>query len=174
MKAEYLLKIIEVVNFVDKNKYYIIGVIVLIVIFIFFISRQKPFPFEAQKSIMTPSEKKFFNILRSFDFGEGYYLFSKVRLADIVMVEKDCPKKGRFITKILSKHIDFLFCDSTTYSPLLAIELDDSSHNTKEAKKRDSDKNNILKAAGIPLIRVKLCKNYDESELYSAIMDCLS
>ena len=40
-------------------------------------------------------------------------------------------KSGKYENKISGKYIDFLFCDPVTMQPVLAIELDDASHQRK-------------------------------------------
>ena len=59
----------------------------------------------------------------------------------------------KYFHKIAQKHVDFVICDQNLYV-LFAIELDDSSHETKDAKKRDRLKDKAFAAAGIPLKRI--------------------
>lgn len=39
---------------------------------------------------------------------------------------------------------------------MLAIELDDSSHDSKDARKRDTFKNNLCAHLGLPLLRINV------------------
>lgn len=61
--------------------------------------------------------------------------------------------KGAF-AKINGKSVDFLVCTKNTYIPILAIELDDASHNRYDRVERDKFVNNAFKQAGIPLVRI--------------------
>ena len=42
----------------------------------------------------------------------------------------------KYFHKIAQKHVDFVICDQDLYV-LFAIELDDSTHETRDARKRD-------------------------------------
>lgn len=51
------------------------------------------------------------------------------------------------------KYVDYLVCERDTMRPLYVIELDGASHGSARAKKRDSQKNEVLASAGIPIKR---------------------
>ena len=51
------------------------------------------------------------------------------------------------------KSVDFVFCDKDYCRPLLAIELDDYSHNREDRKIRDAEVERILQQAQLPLLR---------------------
>ena len=51
--------------------------------------------------------------------------------------------------------IDFVVCDQITGNVICAIELDDSTHNTKDGQRRDANKNAWLRDARIQLIRIQ-------------------
>ena len=71
--------------------------------------------------------------------------------------------------RIKSRHIDFLLCRMKDVQPLLAIELDDSSHESFKANASDVIKNEILKQAGMPLLRVRASATYDPAQLSKMI-----
>lgn len=81
-------------------------------------------------------------------------VFPKVRMEDIVNVNKnfDNSNKTKHRNYIKSRHLDFVIADKNM-RVLCAVELDDSSHFSKEAKITDKLKNDILKDAQIPLLR---------------------
>jgi uncharacterized metal-binding protein YceD (DUF177 family) len=51
------------------------------------------------------------------------------------------------------KYVDYLVCERGTMRPLYVIELDGPSHGSAKAKRRDSQKNDVLASAGIPIKR---------------------
>lgn len=109
--------------------------------------------------IMTLTEKVFYNKLYDFINKEKYFIFTKVRLADIVNIKKTYDFWAKVVfNKIKSKHIDFVITD-TKWKILKCIELDDYSHNTE--KKWDLVKNKVLNIMWIELIRIKVAYNYD-------------
>ncbi|CRZ34529.1 uncharacterized protein DUF2726 [Herbinix hemicellulosilytica] len=93
----------------------------------------------------------------------GYVICPKVGLKDFITVtgKKDYLKWFR---KISQKHVDFLICDKNL-RPIMAIELDDSSHELKKAKKNDEFKNKLYKHIGFPLIRVKAARYYRHQDI---------
>lgn len=58
------------------------------------------------------------------------------------------------------KYVDYLVCERKTMRPLYVIELDGTSHGSAAAQKRDKQKNDVLAAAGIPIMRYT-SKNVD-------------
>lgn len=104
-------------------------------------------------NILTKNEYSFYMKLRS-KINKDLLVFPKVRMEDIVNVNKnfDNSNKTRHRNYIKSRHLDFIIADKDLRI-LCAVELDDSSHFSKEAKVTDKLKNNILKDAQIPLLR---------------------
>lgn len=103
--------------------------------------------------ILTKNEYSFYMKLRS-RINDDLLIFPKVRMEDLVNVNKgfDNSNRTRYRNYIKSRHLDFAIADKDLHI-LCAIELDDSSHFSKEAKVTDKLKNDILKDAQIPLLR---------------------
>lgn len=91
-------------------------------------------------------------------YGRDVYINCKVRLADLVdtINSRDMASFNR----ICSKHIDFILIDPKTSKIVCAVELDDKSHNSRAAMKRDSFKDAVLQQCAIPLIRIRAAKDY--------------
>ena len=66
--------------------------------------------------------------------------------------------------KINGKSFDFVICDENTV-PLVAVELDDSSHQRADRKKADAQKNEACEQAGIRLVRFKVTQMPATTEL---------
>lgn len=129
------------------------------------------------RHILTKAELRFFKTLRWL-IPQDAYLSVKPRLGDIVDVDKvvkdrDSNWIGNFGAAVWSKHIDFVIFDTDTAEVLLCIELDDSSHNTKDAKRRDAFKDKTLAAADIPLIRFRVKGRYTKAEIENRIKEFL-
>ena len=84
---------------------------------------------------------------------------SKVRLADIVTCSDAAWRRGMG-SAIAQKHLDFVLCDRHTTQFLLAIELDDRSHDRPDRRKRDEFVNRVLAQAGVALIRFQARRWY--------------
>lgn len=100
----------------------------------------------------------FWTLRRAVDgrFGVSF----KTRLADIV----HCPEElwesihGR---KLCQKHVDFVLYDQRTLCVLLAIELDDASHDRPERQRRDEFVDEVFRGTGLQLLRVKAAFRYN-------------
>jgi hypothetical protein len=107
-------------------------------------------------SLLTNSEKEFYSILEGF-LRDDFYLFSKVRIADIVHIPEWYKPYHWAIywwNRIKSKHVDFLVCHKNTFEPLLVIEVDDPSHLRPERKKRDRLVDFVFRKAKIPILHL--------------------
>jgi len=121
----------------------------------------------ASKALLTDNEARFFSLLHELSQGRCQ-LFAKVNLADIAT-----PVTGSIgdRNKIDKKHVDFLVCRNEDWMPMLAIELDDSSHDSKKRQKADSVKNDIFAAIGLPLLRLPLDEIDQHEELIRQLSD---
>lgn len=117
-------------------------------------------PYYKKKYLLTKAEKNFYNVLEKAICDEDFYICPKVRLADIIYIS-GTKNRQKYFNKIQSKHIDFLLCSKQYLNPVLAIELDDSSHNRTDRIDRDRFVDNALKSAGLPIFRVKVSYSYD-------------
>lgn len=123
-----------------------------------------------KKRLMTETELSFFRTLEQ-KYNLQYYIIPQVLLSSII--EVDLPRsfyayKG-YRSKIDKKVIDFILFNKQDFSPVVAIELDDTSHLKPEAYKNDNFKNQIFDKLEINLVRIKVAQNYDLSEIDNAI-----
>ncbi len=102
------------------------------------------------KSLLTPTEARFFSCLEHIS-QRRCRIQIKPRLADVF-----AHAKGDLagFNKISQKHVDFLICRNDDWTPMLAIELDDASHEQKARKERDIFVNALFASTGIPLLRI--------------------
>lgn len=89
-----------------------------------------------------------------------------VRLAEVIQAPS-----GDFALRnqITSKHLDFVICDRDTTRPILAVELNDSSHTRADRQARDAFLAEAMKQAGIPLIFQKVARSYSLDQLRASI-----
>ena len=131
------------------------------------------FPYQSKDVLCSPAERSFLGALDKI-VGENYRLFTKVRLADIVDVQKGLSASARqsAFNRISGKHIDFIICNANDLSIIGAIELDDKTHRAKGRQERDQFLDKTLETAEIPLLRIKAQSAYSikeiSSRLYSA------
>ena len=146
-----------------------LGFFAIVALILIFLRKKPPLPYKRVRYIMTPSERKFFQVLHEA-VGERFYIFTKVRVAD-VLLPKDAKDRSRWrsaFNKVACKHFDYVLCDRE-FRIVLAIELDDRSHDRADRKERDDFLNWACRSAGFELMRVKLQKSYNPKELRALV-----
>lgn len=121
--------------------------------------------YSLRPSVLTPAELSFFHVLRSIT---PYYIAPKVRLADFLTVSSKANYQAAF-NRIAAKHVDFLLCDPRTMQPVLAIELDDKSHNRRNRKDRDALVDAIYQQAALPVMHFPALTAYQPQAVKQAI-----
>ncbi len=119
--------------------------------------------FYLKESVMNKTEKTFFDILKK-ELGSDYNIFSKIRIEDFVGVKKTgAPKNELFGLRgrIKSRHVDFLLCDNLM-KPVMAIELDGSSHKSQKMIERDNFINGLYSDVGLPIKHVRVGSKFFE------------
>ena len=131
------------------------------------------FPYRKREFLFTKSEKAFFDVLNPIFMDYNYYVFAKVRIADLLYVPKNSKNSMGFFNKIACKHVDFVICDKDEIIPVLAIELDDSSHNRPDRIERDIFVDKAFRTAKFPILHIPVQKKYDSEELKRIIFSLI-
>lgn len=100
------------------------------------------------------NEKDAYNKLKPIADELGLTVFAKVRLLDLLEPTKGNPKYKTYFYKVQAKHVDFVLCDEKLIARYV-IELDDSSHDTEDRKKRDSFVDEVVTSVGYKIIHVR-------------------
>ncbi len=127
----------------------------------YLISRRRP-RYASRGSLLTAAEQRFFqSLIRAVP--EGVHICPQVRLADLI----DCYRDNRrsSFASIAHKHIDFVLIDTESAEILLAIELDDRSHERPARIARDVFVDQALESADVPILRVRASTKYDVQEI---------
>src|SRR5215469_3920464 len=124
-------------------------------------------------SLLTPAEKLFYEQLDLVIDGR-LQILCKVRLADLIEVESRQPEeRNRVFRRIASKHIDFVLAEPGSLAPMLAIELDDSSHERADRRERDEYLEELFQTVKFPLLRIKASATYNRRALVDALEQAL-
>ena len=107
-------------------------------------------PFEPMP-IMTPTEVIFFNRLQQAV--PELIIFGQVQLSRIIMPNDDTDQ-GFWFNRICRMSVDYVLVDQDKQTVLLAIELDDWTHNTRRRQQQDEKKDKALLSAGISILRI--------------------
>lgn len=148
-----------------------IGIAITILLFTL-VMRGKPqqqkkmpdkFPYY-RKNLLTKNEWVFFKKLKEITDRNNLHILSKVRLIDLVDVNDNLPYKEKmsYKARIIQKHIDFVLVNPDSFKVYIAIELDDSSHDTKERKERDEFLDKVCENAKLPLIHCRSTEGIED------------
>lgn len=101
-------------------------------------------------------------------------LLAKVRLLDVVETIKNADSKQQRSqnNRIDRQHLDFALLDVKKNTVVLAIEVDDKSHQSKQSQMRDEKKDTALNMAGIPIVRIP-AGWFNEDEIVTQIKKAL-
>lgn len=129
------------------------------------------FPYQSKDVLCSPAERSFLGALDQI-IGKRYRIFAKVRLADIIDIQRglSASDRQRAFNRIAGKHIDFIICNANDLSIVGAIELDDKTHRRKGRQEREQFLDKTLEAAGVPVVRIKAQSAYYIKEI-STILD---
>lgn len=131
--------------------------------------------YQRQGHLLTKSEQHF---MRALDraIGARYAIAPKVRIADVLSVGGTRQESRRFwaaFRRISSKHVDFVICEPGSFRILAAIELDDSSHQRRDRRKRDRFVDRAFMQASLPLIRVPVSRGYSVDHLSQEVLSAI-
>ncbi len=103
--------------------------------------------------LLTKAEKSHFHFLNSI-IPNNYLLLTQINLDKLVYIKNSGDKYFALRNKINRKSIDFLVVTKNHLHPVLAIELDDSSHQKSSRRKRDQFVNRLFEKINLPLLRI--------------------
>lgn len=123
--------------------------------------------YEKKEYLLTPTELKFYKLLKTITDELNYTLFTQIALYEII----NCKNFKNF-NKIKSKSIDFVITEKNCKIKL-CIELDDKTHNTNKRIERDTFINDMFKELDIKLLRIPVQNFYNLEELKQKIQESI-
>lgn len=129
--------------------------------------RRERLPYSSREVLLSQGELAFYRVLvRALP--EHLGIAPKVRLADVLRCSADGWKRGYF-GKIAQKHLDFVIIQQSSARLLMAIELDDRSHERRDRRERDAFVDRAMATAGLPLLHVPAANSYDGAALRQTV-----
>jgi Protein of unknown function (DUF2726)/Topoisomerase DNA binding C4 zinc finger len=127
--------------------------------------------FDSQGELFSPAERSFLGVLEKA-LGDDYRVFGKVRLGDIVKPTRGLSNSQRqtALNKVNRKHLDLLVCRADDLSFVVAVELDDQSHQRKDRKSRDLFVDEALESARIRIVHIPAQKSYNLTEVRETVL----
>jgi len=135
--------------------------------------KSEDLPYVLKRYLMSKAERSFCGVLEQVTDSSKYYIFPQVSLNNLVTVEKGTGSFQAFHNKVDRKSVDFVLFDRSAVSPVLAIELDDSSHDREDRQERDAFVDRVLAKAGLPLLHVRAQAAYDPKQLAASISEAV-
>ena len=133
---------------------------------------KSPYNYKKKDFLMSRAEHEFFNILVEV-IGNQYYVFPQIHLSTILdnkIVGQNWRGAFRHIDE---KSVDFVICDKAYIKPILAIELDDKTHEREDRKGRDGEVERILNESGLVLLRFGNNGSFNKEEIKRLILEKL-
>ena len=121
------------------------------------------YSYEKKKFFMSALEHDLFDILHKA-LSNKYHIFPQVHLSSIIDHKIVGQNWNAAFRHINGKSVDYVICDKAYIAPLLAIELDDSSHDREDRMERDEIVERIISEAGLPMLRITKGHNGFEVE----------
>lgn len=130
------------------------------------------YSYNRKEYLITRAEQEFLNILMEA-VGNRYFVFPQMHLSHLL----DNKIKGQSwhgaLRHIDEKSVDFVICDKEYIKPLLAIELDDKTHEWESRQERDEEVERIFNEVDLPLLRFESNKDYNVEEIRQIILETL-
>lgn len=150
----------------------------VIVAFVFFlrylehllIKRKNTLAYRKRGYLMTKAELEFFHVLESIVKNQ-YYIVPQLPISKIVLTVARGKDYYTYLNKIDRKTVDFVLFDKQSFSPIMVIELDDSSHDNENRRIRDDFVDNVMKNVGLKIIHVKTAAIYNPEGLSDLILN---
>ncbi len=117
------------------------------------------------KPVLSDAEARFFRSLESAVDGE-YLIWPQLPLWTFIETRSNDPGATvSFKNKINLKRVDFCLVDRRTCTVYKAIELDDRTHQRLKTQRRDALVEDVLKQAGVPLVRIPAASVYNSEAI---------
>ena len=137
------------------------------------VASSEPPRYQKRNSLFSVHERRFYDALLN-DLGDEFRVFAKVRLVDIIWLTNEPKDKWRHLNRVLSSHIDFVLCDIQHHTPLVGIELDDSTHARFNRGESDKFKDSLFAHVQMPLERFPVKESYQPGEIGERIRDAIN
>ena len=128
--------------------------------------REAEWPFRVKKPLTKVEQVLYFRLI---DALPDLIVLAQVPLSGFLRV-----RKGRtwreWHNRISQKSVDYLICERD-FRVVMAIELDDASHDSPSRAHADASKNRALTSAGVTLIRWRTTAMPDEAAIRSIVDD---
>lgn len=120
-------------------------------------------PYQRKETFLSAAEITYYRMLQMI-YGDRFLIMPHVRVLDLCDVVERQFNQGAF-NKIDKRHVDFVLCDPSAFRPIVAIELDDSSHDRAYRRRSDAFLDEVFRVIGMRLVRQRVRLAYTIAEV---------
>lgn len=132
-------------------------------------SHDESLPYQKKWFVLSTAERAFYDAVRHAA-GSRYLVLVKVRLFDLLWIPENTRNREYYMSRVMPKRVDYALCHAGTLALALVIELDDGSRPMMdEQADRDTFVAQVLRTAGIPILRVPIQNDYAKYDLVRCI-----
>jgi hypothetical protein len=135
-------------------------------------SEAEKYHYKVKEYFMSRPEHELYDLLVQL-FGFKYHIFAQVHLSTILDQKVVGQNWQAAFRHVNGKSVDYVVCDKAYIKPLLAIELDDGSHDDEDRIARDEEVERILEEAQLPLLRLDNHGQFDRLGIYQKVSAAL-
>jgi len=128
--------------------------------------REGEWPFRVKKPLTKVEQVLYFRLIEALP---DLIVLAQVPLAGFLRVRKG-QTWHEWHNRISQKSVDYLICERD-FRVVMAVELDDASHDSPTRAHADATKSRALTAAGVTLIRWRTTALPDEAAIRSIVAD---
>lgn len=128
--------------------------------------RKKPPPYYRQRFLCSAGEWRFCQKLEEA-VGDRFTVMMQVSVAALIRVPPE--EWDRWGGQVAPMRFDFVLVERGSSYAAAAIELDDKTHLLPDRVRRDKFLNETCRRAGLPLIRFKTARRYDDREIRETV-----
>jgi len=132
--------------------------------------RKNALAYRKKEHLMTKAEIEFFRVLEPIVKNQ-YYIVPQLPVSKIALTVARGKDYYTYSNKIDRKTVDFVLFDKQSFSPIMVIELDDSSHDNENRRIRDNFVDNVMKSIGLKIVHIKTAYTYNTEELSRLVFE---
>lgn len=121
---------------------------------------------------MSERERNFYILLKSV-LPSGFVIIPQVSVDKVLLIKAGIANRQAYLNRINRKSLDYVIFKEGTFTPVLAIELDDSSHLLNTRAIRDRFVNEACATANLPLLRIRVGDDLNENVVRKKVNEYL-
>jgi len=128
--------------------------------------------YRRKERLMTSVEADFMQVLLEI-VGDKYRVFPQIHLSSVLDHKVEGQTWKYALGHINSKSVDYVVSDKDQFRPLVAIELDDKTHDRESRRLRDKEVERIFAEAKLPLVRFSNSQSHEVETVRQRIMSVI-